>query len=108
MTGPQPLVFRAGPSSRASATNAYDEVLRVPALSLGVFAAQTGHDDVQQPHREDEVYVVISGSAQLEIAGERSPVSAGTVAYVPAGVQHRFVDIRGDLRVVVVFAPPQT
>ena len=86
---------------------AYREVLRVPALSLGLFAAPPGHLDTQEPHGQDEVYVVLAGSAVLDVDGECTPVGAGSVAYVPAGVPHRFRDVQGDLRVVVVFAPPE-
>lgn len=84
----------------------YREVLRVPALSLGLFAAAPAHDDVQSPHEVDEVYVVVAGRAVLEVDGARTPVGIGSVAYVPAQVPHRFVDVTEDLCVVVVFAPP--
>ena len=49
----------------------------------------------------------VDGAADLEIDGRRHPVRAGTVAYVPAGVDHRFVDITSELRTAVVFAPPE-
>lgn len=84
----------------------YRQFLTVPALSVGLFAVPAGHRDTQQPHRQDEVYVVVSGTAVLEVAGTRTPVSAGSVAYVPAGVPHRFEAVGDDLRVVVVFSPP--
>jgi mannose-6-phosphate isomerase-like protein (cupin superfamily) len=85
----------------------YREFLRVPALSLGVFAPPAGHDDTQQPHQQDEVYVVLAGRAVLEIDGVGSPVAPGAVVYVPARVPHRFVDITEDLRIIVLFAPPE-
>ncbi len=76
-------------------------------MSLGLFAPPAGHLDEQDPHGQDEVYLVISGEAVLVIADARHPVSAGSVAYVPAGAPHRFVDVSADLRVIVVFAPPE-
>ena len=85
---------------------AYREVLRVPALSVGLFTAAPGHVDVQLPHSVDEVYVVVAGRAVLEVDGVRTPVETGSVAHVPPHVPHRFVDVTEDLRVVVVFAPP--
>lgn len=85
----------------------YREVLRVPALSLGLFAVGPGHVDTQSPHAVDEVYVVVAGRAVLEVDGDRTPVQAGSVAYVPPHVPHRFVDVTEDLRVVMVFAPPE-
>jgi mannose-6-phosphate isomerase-like protein (cupin superfamily) len=85
----------------------YAEVVRSWALSAGVYRLDAGADDLQQPHGEDEVYVVTSGSAQLEIDGSRMPVGPGTIAYVPRRVPHRFVDITDALEVAVVFAPPE-
>ena len=84
----------------------YREVLRVPALSVGLFAAAAGHDDVQSPHEVDEVYVVVAGHAVLEVDGIRTPVETGSVAHVPPHVPHRFVDVTEDVLVVVLFAPP--
>ncbi|MGI8535350.1 MAG: hypothetical protein ACR2K2_02430 [Mycobacteriales bacterium] len=54
VAGLDELLAEHGPAS-------YREVLRVPALSLGLFAAAPGHDDVQSPHKVDEVYVVVAG-----------------------------------------------
>ena len=115
----QPDDTHGGPGARPLVTDltallaehggaTYREVLRVPALSLGLFAAGQGHDDSQTPHQQDEVYVVLAGAAVLEVSGERTPVGAGSIAYVPALVPHRFVEITEDLRVVVLFAPPLT
>ena len=89
------------------AARPWHEVVRSGSLSAGVYALAAGAVDEQQPHAQDEVYVVVDGSAELEIDGRRSPVRAGTVAYVPARAEHRFVDISDELRVAVVFAPPE-
>lgn len=84
----------------------YREFLRGPALSLGLFAASAGHDDEQQPHEQDEVYVVLAGHAVLVVAGDRHAVGPGSVAYVPRGVPHHFREVSDELRVLVGFAPP--
>jgi quercetin dioxygenase-like cupin family protein len=34
-------------------------------------------------------------------------VRPGSVAFVPAGVAHRFVDITSELRAAAMFAPPE-
>jgi mannose-6-phosphate isomerase-like protein (cupin superfamily) len=75
-------------------------------MSPGLFAAAPGIVDTQQPHKQDEVYLVVAGRAVLDIAGTRTPVTAGSIAYLPAGEPHRFVGITEDLRVVAVFSPP--
>lgn len=59
------------------------EFLRVPALSPGLFAVGSGHSDSPEPHQQDEVYVVAAGHATLIVAGARTAVAAGSIAYCP-------------------------
>ncbi|MDQ4068919.1 MAG: cupin domain-containing protein [Actinomycetota bacterium] len=92
----------------AAHRRAYDEVLRVEALSAGLYRLGVGASDQQAPHQEDEVYVVLAGRGSIDLEGDRARVSPGTVVYVPKGMQHRFVDITEDLDVLVVFAPPES
>ena len=80
------------------------EVLRRGSLRVGLYAPR-GHDP-QQPHEQDEVYVVMSGSGLFDRAGERVTFDAGDVLFVPAGVCHRFEDFTDDLQVWVVFYGP--
>lgn len=102
----RPLVTTLDTLMAEQAGQAYREFLRVPVMSLGLFAVGPGHVDRQQPHEQDEVYLVVAGRAVLDIAGSRMPVAAGSIAYLPAGEPHRFVDVTEDLRVVAVFSPP--
>ncbi len=95
-------------SSGAGAESSYAEWLRIPAMSSGLYVLDAGADDLQHPHREDEVYVVVSGSAQLTGGGETVVVGTGSVVFVPALEEHRFHDITERLEVVVVFAPAET
>jgi mannose-6-phosphate isomerase-like protein (cupin superfamily) len=104
----QPLVTDVEALVAQHGSTRYNEFVRVPALSLGLFAVGAGHEDTQSPHAEDEVYVVVAGRATLVVDGERNEVSSGSVAYVPARVPHRFEEVTEDLRVYVVFAPPET
>ena len=60
-------------------------------------------DDRQQPHEEDEVYVVVSGSASLEVNGEQSRLCTGDAAFVAAHAKHRFLDISDNFAVWAVF-----
>lgn len=50
---------------------------------------------------------MVSGRAELTVGDETTTVGRGTVAYVPAGVPHRFHHITEELRVLVVFSPPE-
>jgi mannose-6-phosphate isomerase-like protein (cupin superfamily) len=83
------------------------EFLRVADLSAGLYHLRAGADDRQEPHSEDELYVVMSGRAGFESDGERNEISTGSVLFVPAGRPHRFLDIREDLSLLVFFAPPE-
>ena len=93
---------------RTAAGVAYQEFLRVPAMSAGLYALPAGGVDGQRPHAEDEVYVVVAGRARVTVGESTSDVEPGTTVYVPAQVPHRFHDITEDLRLVVVFAPPES
>ena len=83
------------------------EFLRVADLSAGLYRLRAAADDRQQPHTEDEVYVVMAGRATFEAGRERREVTAGSVIFVPAGEAHRFLDVREELAVLVVFAPAE-
>ena len=87
--------------------NRYLEFLRVPAMSAGLYALPAGGTDLQRPHRQDEIYYVISGRARFQADKEDQEVRAGSVLFVAASVVHRFYDITEDLAVLVVFAPAE-
>jgi mannose-6-phosphate isomerase-like protein (cupin superfamily) len=76
-------------------------------MSVGLYALAAGDRDPQRPHAQDEVYCVVSGRASLTVGTETTEVARGSVVYVPAGAPHRFHHISEDLRVLVVFSPPE-
>lgn len=85
----------------------YFEFLRVPAMSMGLYRLTSGLPDLQSPHKQDEVYYVLSGKAQLEVKDKREPAVPGCILYVEANTPHKFVDIQEDLEVLVFFAPAE-
>ncbi|MFH0243315.1 cupin domain-containing protein [Streptomyces sp. HK10] len=95
-------------AERAANDGAYLQFLRERNMSVGLYALDRGALDPQQPHRQDEVYFVASGRALVTVGDETAPVARGSVVYVPAGVPHRFHHITEDLRVLVVFSPPES
>jgi mannose-6-phosphate isomerase-like protein (cupin superfamily) len=95
-------------AERAANDGAYLQFLRERNMSAGLYALDRGAVDPQRPHRQDEVYLVVSGRASLTVGDETTQVARGSVAYVPAGVPHRFHHISEDLRVMVVFSPPES
>jgi mannose-6-phosphate isomerase-like protein (cupin superfamily) len=92
---------------RAQDNKLYMEFLRVPAMSAGVYVLSKGGTDPQRPHREDEMYYVVRGRAQMQIGADHAEVHAGSVIFVEAELEHRFYDIQEELEVLVFFAPAE-
>ncbi len=63
--------------------------------------------DVQQPHTRDEIYVIAAGSGQFINGDAKHPIEVGEVLFVPAGVEHRFVDFTDDFATWVFFYGPE-
>jgi mannose-6-phosphate isomerase-like protein (cupin superfamily) len=83
----------------------YEVVHQSPGLEIGVYVLVAPEPDRQQPHADDEVYVVLEGRGTLTIEGEWVELSEGKAAFVPAGANHQFTGYEG-LSVLVVFARP--
>ena len=93
---------------RAQSGKLYREFLRVPAMSAGLYVLAAGSTDPQRPHHEDEMYYVVRGRGRFKAGGEDREVSAGSVIYVAAEVEHHFYDIAEEIVVLVFFAPAET
>lgn len=89
----------------ADGEGGYEVVHTSPGLELGVYVLVAPEPDRQQPHEDDEVYVVLEGRGTLEIEGEAVELEEGQAAFVPAGAEHRFVGYE-QLSVLVIFAKP--
>jgi len=85
----------------------YQEFLRRPTLSAGLYVLAAGAADPQRPHGEDEVYLVLRGRGRILVSGEDRAVEPGTVVYVPARAEHRFHSITEELSIAVFFAPAE-
>ena len=96
------LVARTTPDRR------YNEFLRVPTMSAGVYVLPADATDRQSPHKEDEVYYVVRGKGKIRIADAEHSVQPGDVIFVEARAEHRFFDIEEELVLLVVFAPAES
>ena len=87
----------------------YLEFLNVPALNCGIYFLAAGSTDMQAPHDEDEVYMVLSGKARMRLGDEERAVGPGSLLYVSATTQHSFFEIEEDMTLLVMFAttPPE-
>jgi len=105
----RPYAFELGAleAERAAAGKLYLEFLRIPSLSGGLYVLEAGATDSQQPHSEDEVYVVMGGKGKIRVGEEVMPVGAGSVVFVEAKVEHKFFDIEERLEILVFFGPAE-
>src|SRR6266700_510994 len=86
----------------AAANGGYEVVHRSPGLEIGVYVLVAPEPDRQQPHEDDEVYVLLEGRGTLEVEGQRVELREGHAVFVPAGAEHRFVGYE-QLSVLVIF-----
>ena len=63
--------------------------------------------DHQEPHSQDELYIVASGSGMFVNGDTRLPFETGEVLFVAAGVEHRFEDFSEDFSTWVIFYGPE-
>ena len=80
-------------------------ILEHGSLKVEIYAP--GGSDPQSPHTRDEVYVVIQGSGEFVNGPTREPFGSGDLLFVPAGVEHRFINFTDDLAVWVIFYGPE-
>ena len=64
-------------------------------------------EDTQQPHDQDELYIVLRGSGTFERDGVLADIAAGDVFFVEAGARHRFARFSDDFATWVVFWGPE-
>jgi len=86
----------------AEAGGGYEIVHDSPGLEIGVYVLVSPEPDRQQPHDDDEVYIVLEGTGELDVGGKRLELQEGNAVFVPAGADHRFSAYE-HLSVLVIF-----
>ncbi|MBP6432679.1 MAG: cupin domain-containing protein [Ferruginibacter sp.] len=76
-------------------------ILKDKKMSIEYFAPK--NIDTQQPHAQDEIYVIASGTSYFYRNGETIECKNGDVIFVPAGMEHRFVNFSEDFATWVIF-----
>jgi mannose-6-phosphate isomerase-like protein (cupin superfamily) len=92
----------AGAKARLADKGGYEVVHESAGLEIGVYVLVAPEPDHQQPHADDEVYIVLEGQGALEVEGERVELHVGEATFVPAGANHQFVEYE-QLSVLVIF-----
>jgi mannose-6-phosphate isomerase-like protein (cupin superfamily) len=85
-----------------AAGGGYEIVHESEGVELGVYVLVAPEPDRQQPHDDDEIYLVLDGSGVLDVEGTSVPMSVGDAVFVEAGADHRFSAYE-QLAVLVLF-----
>jgi mannose-6-phosphate isomerase-like protein (cupin superfamily) len=88
--------------ARLADKGGYEIVHKSSGLEVGVYVLVAPEPDHQQPHADDEIYVVLEGRGTLDVEGTRLDLREGHAAFVPAGADHQFVGYE-QLSVLVIF-----
>ena len=98
-------IAQAAAAAAASDDGLYGVLLRHGSMELGYYQPQKR--DNQEPHDQDELYIVQSGRGAFQRGDEVIPFGPGDALFVAAGVQHRFTEFSNDFAAWVVFYGPQ-
>ena len=91
--------------NRKTGAKPYEVMLRHGSMHVGLYAPHGS--DPQQPHQQDEIYVVMSGQGRFIRGAEQQAFAPGDVLFVPAGSEHRFIDFTEHFHAWVVFYGPE-
>ena len=80
----------------------YEVVHTSPGLEVGVYVLVAPEPDRQQPHEDDEVYVVLEGRGTLQVEDEEIELEEGQAMFVRAHAEHRFTAYE-QLSLLVIF-----
>ena len=100
--GPHSFDVAAVQERLLAGAGGYEIVHESPGLEIGVYVLVAPEADRQQPHSDDEVYVVLEGSGVLDVDGEPVALRKGQAVFVPAHADHRFSAYEA-LSVLVIF-----
>lgn len=94
------------PAINRGAVKLAGDALGVEAFGLQVLDLPAGFSDYpahDHAHdRQEEVYVVLAGSAELEIAGERVPAGTGSIVRVGPDAMRKLVPGEDGVRILAI------
>jgi mannose-6-phosphate isomerase-like protein (cupin superfamily) len=85
-------------------TERFHYPLRHGSMRVGLYAPH--RFDPQEPHAQDEIYIIVSGSGEFVKQEERRPFKPQDVIFVEAGAVHRFENFTADFATWVIFWGP--
>ncbi len=87
--------------SASTTAKHFVQLLQHKTMQVEYFAPK--EKDTQKPHKQDELYIIVSGSATLIKNDEALSCKVHDVLFVPAGMEHHFEDFTCDFSTWVIF-----
>ena len=84
--------------------NPFTVLLQHGSMQVEYFAPK--EVDRQNPHLQDEIYVIIAGESLFYRDGVYLACKKNDVIFVPSGMEHRFEDFSEDFATWVIFYGP--
>ena len=95
------ISLKAVEQLRNKTSNEFVMLLKHRNMSIEYFTPQK--NDTQKPHKQDEIYVIASGSGTFYGNGEIVKFNKGDVIFVPKGMEHHFEKFTDDFATWVIF-----
>src|SRR4051812_10337282 len=83
----------AGPSTAPETAERADALARIGNVVVEEIVSATADRTVEYRQEQDEWVVVLSGSAVLDVEGERVELSRGEWLLLPAATRHRLLSV---------------
>lgn len=84
------------------------EVVTGPHSQVVLMNLLPGQDIGEEVHKVDQILIFVQGTGKAILNGASSEVSAGHLAFVPAGTKHNFINTGSqDLKLYTIYAPAQ-
>lgn len=77
------------------------QLMKHGTMSVEYFAPK--NEDTQQPHLQDEIYIIASGKSVFYYGGKYTDCKQGDILFVPAGMEHYFENFSEDFATWVIF-----
>jgi len=87
-----------------------DELQHKEVLDAGPITAEVGKyppnsSAPKNPHNEEELYYILSGSGKLRVGDDTHDIEAGDLVYVEPATEHDFFHITEEVTVLIIFGP---
>ncbi len=88
--------------------NFREEIKTANHTQVVLMSLKPGEDIGLEVHKKiDQLLIFVQGTGEGNINGEKIPIKEGTLAFVPAGTPHNFVNTGNtDLKLFTTYSPP--